>query len=36
MGTELLVLMQMEFLNNVRKVGRVILSRTYCFTSNKF
>jgi hypothetical protein len=40
MGTELptkvmlgqtLVLMQMPFLNNVRKVGRLILSRTSCF-----
>jgi hypothetical protein len=39
MGTELptnfmmgktLVLMQMTFLNNVRKVGRLILSRTSC------
>jgi hypothetical protein len=38
MGTELpikvmlgqtLVLMQMTFLNNVRKVGRLVLSRTY-------
>jgi hypothetical protein len=41
MGTELptkvmlgqtLVLMQMIFLNNVRKVGRLILSRTSCFS----
>jgi hypothetical protein len=41
MGTELptkvmsgqtLVLMQMTFLNNVRKVGRLILSRTSCFS----
>jgi hypothetical protein len=41
MGTELptkvilgqtLVLMQMEFLNNVRKVGRLVLSRTSCYT----
>jgi hypothetical protein len=40
MGTELhtkvmlgqtLVLIQMTFLNNVRKVGRLILSRTSCF-----
>jgi hypothetical protein len=40
MGTELpikvmlgqtLVLMQMTFLNNVRKVGRSVLSRTSCF-----
>jgi hypothetical protein len=40
MGTELpikvmlgqtLVLMQMTFLNNVRKVGRLVLSRTSCF-----
>jgi hypothetical protein len=40
MGTELptkvmlvqtLVLMQMTFLNNVRKVGRFVLSRTSCF-----
>jgi hypothetical protein len=40
MGTELptkvmlgqtLVLMQVTFLNNVRKVGRLILSRTYCY-----
>jgi hypothetical protein len=40
MGTELptkvmlgqtLVLMQMIFLNNVRKVGRLVLSRTSCF-----
>jgi hypothetical protein len=39
MGTELpskvmlgqtLVLMQMAFLNNVRKVGRLVLSRTFC------
>jgi hypothetical protein len=27
-----LVLMQMTFLNNVRKVGRLVLSRTSCFT----
>jgi hypothetical protein len=42
MGTELpskvmlgqtLVLMQITFLNNVRKVGRVVLSRMYCFNS---
>jgi hypothetical protein len=42
MGTELLtkvmlgqtlVLMQMKFLNNVRKVGRLVLSRTSCFVS---
>jgi hypothetical protein len=40
MGTELptkvmlgqtLVLMQMTFLNTVRKVGRLVLSRTYCY-----
>jgi hypothetical protein len=40
MGTELptkvmlgktLVLMQMAFLNHVRKVGRLVLSRTSCF-----
>jgi hypothetical protein len=40
MGTELptkvmlgqmLVLMQMTFLNNVRKVGRLVLSRTFCY-----
>jgi hypothetical protein len=40
MGTELptkvmleqtLVLMQMTFLNNVRKEGRLVLSRTFCF-----
>jgi hypothetical protein len=40
MGTELptkvmlrqtLVLMQMAFLNNVRKVGRLVISRTSCF-----
>jgi hypothetical protein len=40
MGTELpakvmlgekLVLMQMTFLNNIRKVGRLALSRTSCF-----
>jgi hypothetical protein len=40
MGTELptkvmlgqtLVLMQMTFLNNVRKGGRLVLSRTSCF-----
>jgi hypothetical protein len=39
MGTELptkvmlgqtLVLMQMQFLNNVRKVGRLVLSRASC------
>jgi hypothetical protein len=43
MGTELptkimlgqtLVLMQMTFLNNVRKVGRLFISRTSCFSSN--
>jgi hypothetical protein len=28
-----LVLMQMTFLNNVRKVGRLVLSRTPCFIS---
>jgi hypothetical protein len=42
MGTELptkvmvgqkLVLMQMTFLNNVRKVGRLVLSKTPCLTS---
>jgi hypothetical protein len=41
MGTELptkvmlgqmLVLMQMTFLNNVRKAGRLVLSRTSCIT----
>jgi hypothetical protein len=41
MGTELptkvmlgqtLVLMQTTFLNNVRKVGRLVLSRTSCFS----
>jgi hypothetical protein len=26
-----LVLMQITFLNNVRKVGRLVLSRTSCF-----
>jgi hypothetical protein len=40
MGTELptkvilgqtLVLIQMTFLNNVRKVGRLVLPRTSCF-----
>jgi hypothetical protein len=40
MGTELptkvmlvpkLVLLQMTFLNNVRKVGRLVLSRTSCY-----
>jgi hypothetical protein len=40
MGTELpikvmlgqtLVLLQMTFLNNVRKVGRLVLSRNSCF-----
>jgi hypothetical protein len=40
MGTELptkvmlgqtLVLMQMTFLNNVRKVGKLVLSRTSCY-----
>jgi hypothetical protein len=40
MGTELptkvmlgqtLVLMQMTYLNNVRKVGRLVLSRTSCY-----
>jgi hypothetical protein len=43
MGTELptevmlgqtLVLMQMEFLNNVRKVDRLVLSRTSCLMSH--
>jgi hypothetical protein len=29
-----LVLMQMTFLNNVRKVGRLVLSRTSCFIFN--
>jgi hypothetical protein len=29
-----LVLMQMPFLNNVRKVGRLVLSRTSCFRMN--
>jgi hypothetical protein len=42
MGTELptkvmlgqtLVLMQMTFLNNVRKVGRLVLSRTSCLST---
>jgi hypothetical protein len=28
-----LVLMQMTFLNNVRKVGRLVLSRTSCLKS---
>jgi hypothetical protein len=41
MGTELTtkvmlgktrVLIQMTFLNNVRKVGRLVLSRTSCYT----
>jgi hypothetical protein len=44
MGTELptrvmlgqtLVLMQMTFLNNVRKVGRLVLSRTSCFCTDQ-
>jgi hypothetical protein len=44
MGTELptkvmlgqtLVLMQMTFLNNVRKVGRLVLFGTSCFFSHK-
>jgi hypothetical protein len=44
MGTELptkvmlgqtLVLMQMTFLNNVRKVGRLVLSRTSCSVLTK-
>jgi hypothetical protein len=43
MGTELptkvmlgqtLVLMQMTFLNNVRKVGRLVLSKTSCFSTD--
>jgi hypothetical protein len=43
MGTELptkvmlgqtLVLIQMTFLNNIRKVGRLVLSRTSCLTQN--
>jgi hypothetical protein len=29
-----LVLMQITFLNNVRKVGRLVLSRTSCMTKN--
>jgi hypothetical protein len=42
MGTEVptkvmlgqtLVLIQMTFLNNVRKVGRLVLSRTSCFNN---
>jgi hypothetical protein len=45
MGTELptkvmlgqkLVLMQITFLNNVRKVSRLLLSRTSCFKKRKF
>jgi hypothetical protein len=32
METELLVLIQMTFLNNVRKVGRLVLSRTSCIS----
>jgi hypothetical protein len=45
MGTELhtkvmlgqmLVLMQMTFLNNVRKVGRLVLSRTSCYLFEHF
>jgi hypothetical protein len=28
---QMLVLMQMTFLNNVRKVGRLVLSRTSCY-----
>jgi hypothetical protein len=28
---QMLVLMQMTFLNNVRKVGRLVLYRTSCF-----
>jgi hypothetical protein len=44
MGTELptkvmlgqtLVLMQMAFSNNVRKVGRLVLSRASCFGNNR-
>jgi hypothetical protein len=43
MGTELptkvmlgqtLVLMQMTFLNNVRKVGRLVISRTSCYINS--
>jgi hypothetical protein len=30
-----LVLMQMTFLNNVRKVGRLVLSRTSCLPCSK-
>jgi hypothetical protein len=30
-----LVLMQMTFLNNVRKVGRLVLSRTSCLISTR-
>jgi hypothetical protein len=45
MGTELptkvmlgqtLALMQMTFLNNIRKVGRLVLSRTSCFNMPAF
>jgi hypothetical protein len=45
MGTELptnvmlaqkLVSLQITFLNNVRKVGRLVLSRTSCYFSNSF
>jgi hypothetical protein len=45
MGTELptkvmlgqtLVLMQMTFLNKVRKVGRLVLSRTSCFKMDSY
>jgi hypothetical protein len=28
---QMLVLMQMTFLNNARKVGRLVLSRTSCY-----
>jgi NhaP-type Na+/H+ or K+/H+ antiporter len=28
---QMLVLMQMTFLNNIRKIGRLVLSRTSCY-----
>jgi hypothetical protein len=35
MGTELLVFMQMPFLSNVRKVGRLALCRTSCLSCDR-
>jgi hypothetical protein len=36
MLAQMLVLLQITFLNNVRKVGRLVLSRTSCFVVKPF